>query len=83
MSIGAAELARITRNVNFLHLSVYGAVLYNTVFDPVRRITSFWIEVRRNDEPRPVTIAKNRAADAIFPDEGDIPVADLRFIRSP
>lgn len=40
------------------------------------------MEVRRSDTPRPEAFEKRRDSSAIFPDEGDIPVTDLRLYRS-
>jgi hypothetical protein len=82
VSIPTEELKRITQKVEFIHPTIIGAIEYGFVFEEGRHRTSFFVEVRRSDRPRPESDAKKRYPGAIFPDEGDIPAADLRLIRS-
>jgi hypothetical protein len=83
VSITRGQLARITQKVDFVSPSLLVVIEYRFVFDNALHFTAFILDIRRKDVPRPVSIAKNRAPSAIFPDEGDIPADDVVFITSP
>jgi hypothetical protein len=82
VSIPAEELKRVTQKIESIHPMIIGAIEYGFVFEDGRHRTGFIVEVRRSDRPRPESDAKKRYPGAIFPDEGDIPAADLQLIRS-
>jgi hypothetical protein len=82
VNISAAELARITQKAELIMPTIIGAIDYRFGFDAQAHETGFIVEVRRDNAPRPMTVEKNRWPPAIFPDEGDIPAADVRLFSS-
>jgi hypothetical protein len=82
VSISRDEIRRATTIGNVIFPTIIGAVDYRMLFDDKPHQTGFIVEIRRSDVPRPTTIANNRWAPAIFVDEGDIPAADVRLLRS-
>jgi hypothetical protein len=83
VTISADELKRITQKVDFIFPYIIGSVDYGFVFEDGHHQTGFISHVRRSDQPHRVSVAKKRSPDAIFPDEGDIPTADLRLYHAP
>jgi hypothetical protein len=82
VSIPADELKRITQNAEFIAPTIIGAIDYRSSFSQSSHQTGFIVEVRRSDKPRPISTEKKRHPPAIFPDEGDIPAAEIRLFRS-
>jgi hypothetical protein len=82
ISVDRARLDQITKKVDFVVASIVGAVDYGFVFDPAHHHTGFIFDLARSDRSRSISTLKKRAPEAIFPDEGDIPVEDVRFRRS-
>jgi hypothetical protein len=82
VSINPDELKQITQKVDFIMPTIIGAIDYRHGFDTKAHETGFIIDIRRADSPRPISTTKNRSPAAIFPDEGDIPAADVRLYRS-
>lgn len=81
--INSEELKRITEHDDFIMPVVMGAVSYRFAFgNRDVHLTGFSVDVCRSDKPRPESTAKNRSPAAIFPDEGDVPQAELRLVPS-
>jgi hypothetical protein len=80
--INADELKRLTQKVEFVMPYVIGTVEYRMGLDTKVHQTGFVLEIRRSDAPRPVSTEKNRSPQAIFPDEGEVPLQDVRILRS-
>jgi|SRR5579872_5760571 len=82
VSIGPEDLKKIAEKMEFIVPSIVGAVDYGSLFDTLHHNTGFVVDVRRSDAPRAISTEKHRSPAAIFPDEGDIPVAEIRLFRS-
>ena len=66
----------------FLVPIVIGCIDYKFVFEDTHHQTGFIYTVQRSNRVRPEQ-PPNRAPTAIFPDEGDVPLADLQLMRFP
>ncbi|QGM46979.1 hypothetical protein [Methylocystis heyeri] len=73
------DVAKCIETDSYINPVLMGTVVYKSEFDDVPHVTGFVFDIMRNPVPRPLTIAKNRFPGAIFPDEGDVPRADLRL----
>lgn len=76
------EIKRATKMTGAIYPRIIGAVDYRIGLDDKPHQTGFMVEIRRNDVPRPATIANNRSQPAIFIDEGDVPASEVRLFRS-
>jgi hypothetical protein len=82
MTIGTDDLKKLTEKIDFIFPFIIGAIDYGSLFDTLHHNTGFVVQVHRSDAPRPISTEKNRSPAAIFPDEGDIPAAEMRLFRS-
>jgi hypothetical protein len=83
-SMSQDEVERITENFKAIFLHVFCITSYRLVqADGIAHQTGSKYELQRSGVDRPVTLAKNRAPERIWVDEGDIAQAELRLVRSP
>jgi hypothetical protein len=76
------EIKAATKVIAAIYPTIIGFVEYRMGFDDNPHRTGFILEVRRNDVPRASTIEKNRSPAAIWIDEGDVPMDQVRIFRS-
>jgi hypothetical protein len=77
------ELRRATAMFGAIYPHLIGVVVYLTGLDEEAHQTSFNLEIRRPDTPRPYTTAGNKWHAAIWVEEGDVPQSEIRLLRSP
>jgi hypothetical protein len=82
MTMSRDDIKRATELIEAIYPTVIGAVDYRMGFDEKSHQTGFIVQIKRNNAPRPATTAKNRAPEAIWLDEGDVPAEDVRLFRS-
>jgi hypothetical protein len=82
VTISQDEIKAATTVIAAIYPTIIGFAEYRMVFDNKPHRTAFMVEVRRSNIPRPSTIAKNRAPDVIWIDEGDVPAEHVSLFRS-
>jgi hypothetical protein len=76
------EIKGATRSSQAIYPSAVGSVIYRMALDDMLHQTGFIVQIRRSDRPTPFTTEKNRLTGIIWADEGDLPAADVRLVRS-
>lgn len=85
ITVGVAreELGRVTATFGAIYPTLVGAAFYRTGLDEGVHFTSFHLEIRRHDRPRPYTDSGNLSPSAIWVAEGDVPRTEIHLVHSP
>jgi len=81
-SVPKDEVDSATKLIKAIYPTVYGSVEYRIGLDSTPHHSGFIFEVRRDKAPRPFTTQGNKAPEAIWIEEGDVPTRDIRLFRS-
>lgn len=82
VTVSRDVLDRAMQVTEFISPRIYVVVAYGSSLDVGRHYTATVYNVRRTNRPREESVKKNRAPDAIFPDEGNIAARDLVLAQS-
>ncbi|CAM2924389.1 hypothetical protein [Legionella worsleiensis] len=80
-TVSNEELQRITNKTTLVHIVIIGCIDYGSTFEEGHHQTGFILELRRSDRPREEVQRQNRNPSAIFIDDGNIPMEDLRLFK--
>lgn len=81
-SVPPEEIDRATKLIKAIYPTVYGSVEYRMGLDTTPHHTGFIFDVQRDGQPRPFTTQGKKSPTAIWTEEGDVRLEDVRLLRS-
>jgi len=82
LGINCDELDQATVDIGAIYPTLLGTIEYRTRLDEKIHMTTFMLDIRRKREPRPYTVARNRAPNVIWREEGNVPPGEIVLERS-